>query len=150
MYLSCKGYSRSFSDVLLVCVVSAASLQIMVDHGRKQQENERFSVGVYTPHRLNRGLELNVCVVQSIKLFHCLTSSTTAQKQAFSFPLFLAKKQNSYILISVTELHYVLSLNEPVFGVVTLSLLRCTFHVFYETTLTLFCMMAKLLQMLFY
>ncbi len=43
---SCKGYSSSFSDILLVCVVSAASLQITVDRGRKQQENERFSVGV--------------------------------------------------------------------------------------------------------
>ncbi len=92
MVNSCKGYSRSFSFVLLMCVVSAASLQVMVDHGRKQQENQRFSVGVFAPHRLNRDLELNVCGVQCIELFHCFTSSTTAQKQTFSFSLFLAKK----------------------------------------------------------
>ncbi len=93
MVNSCKGYSSSFSFVLLVCVVSAASLQMMVDHGRKQQENERFSVRVCAPHRLNRGLELNVCGVQSIELFQSLTSSTTAQKQAFSFPVFSGKKK---------------------------------------------------------
>ncbi len=60
---SCKGYSGSFSVVLLMCVVSAASLQIMADHDRKQHENERFSVAVFGQRRLNRGLELNVCVV---------------------------------------------------------------------------------------
>ncbi len=80
MVESCKGYSSSFCDVLLVCVlVSAASLQMMVDHGRKQQENERFSVGVRAPHRSNRGLELNVCVVQCVEPFQSLTSSTTAE-----------------------------------------------------------------------
>ncbi len=98
MVNSGKGYSRSFSDVLLVCVVSAASLQMTVDHGRKQQENERFSVGVCAPHRLNRGLELNVCAVQSIELFWCFSSSTTAHKQTFCFPLFLAKKKKSYYI----------------------------------------------------
>ncbi len=69
MVNSSKGYSSSFSFARPVCVVSAVSLQIMVDHGRKQQENERFSVGVWAPHRLNRGLELNVCGVQSIELW---------------------------------------------------------------------------------
>ncbi len=97
MVNSCKGHSSSFSDVLLMCVESAASLQIIVDHGRKQQENERFSGAVCAPHRLNRGLELIVCGVQSIELFQSLTSSTTAQKQAFSFPLFLAKKVTALI-----------------------------------------------------
>ncbi len=67
-------------SLTLCSVVSAASLQIMVDHGRKQQENERFSVSVCAPHRLNRGLELNVCVAQCIKLFQYFTSSTTAWK----------------------------------------------------------------------
>ncbi len=88
---SCKGYSRSFSDVLLMCVVSAASLQITVDRGRKQQENERFSVGVCAPHRLNRGLELNVCGVQSIELLHCLTSSTTDRNRLFFSSIFCKK-----------------------------------------------------------
>ncbi len=91
MVNSCKGYSGSFSEVLLMCVVSAASLQIMVDHDRKQQENERFSVGVCAPYRLNRGLELNVCGVQKLFQFF-FTSFTTAQKLAFSFPLFLTTK----------------------------------------------------------
>ncbi len=39
---SCKGYSSSFFDVLLICIVSAA-LQMMVDHDKKQQENKTFS-----------------------------------------------------------------------------------------------------------
>ncbi len=60
----CKRYSSSFSGILGICIASAASLQTMVDHGRKQQENERFSVDVCASHRLNRGLELNVCGVQ--------------------------------------------------------------------------------------
>ncbi len=34
MVNSCKGYSSSFFDVLLMCVVSAASLQIMVGSTR--------------------------------------------------------------------------------------------------------------------
>ncbi len=36
-------------------------------------------------------LALNVCIVQCIELFQCFTSFTTAEKQAFSFLLFLAK-----------------------------------------------------------
>ncbi len=35
MVNSCKGYSSSFSDVLLMCIASAASLQIMSDRGRE-------------------------------------------------------------------------------------------------------------------
>ncbi len=48
MVNSCKRYSGSFSDFLLVGTVSAASPQVMVVHGRKQQENERFSGGVFS------------------------------------------------------------------------------------------------------
>ncbi len=38
----------------------------------KNQDKKRFSVGVCAPHRLSRGLVLNVCVVQCIKLFQCM------------------------------------------------------------------------------
>ncbi len=46
------------------CINSVASII-----AGKHQENERFSVGVCGHHRLNRGLELNVCAVQCIKAF---------------------------------------------------------------------------------
>ncbi len=68
------------------CVSSVAS-----DNGRSRQgstlrtESERFSDCVCGPHRLNRGLEQNVCVVQCITHFQCFTSSTTSQKYTFSF-----------------------------------------------------------------
>ncbi len=78
MVNNCKRYSSSFSDVLGMCIASVASLQIMVDHGRKHQKNrEIFSLCLH-PHRLNRGLALNVCVGQCIKLFQCFTSFITA------------------------------------------------------------------------
>ncbi len=82
---SCKRYFNSFFDTLVMHIVSAVSPQIMSDHGRKQQENERFSVGICAPHRLNWGLELNVCVVQSIELFQCFTSFTTSENRNFLF-----------------------------------------------------------------
>ncbi len=107
MVNSCKGYSRSFSFVLLVCVVSAASLQITVDHGRKQQENQKFSVGVCASHRLNRGLELNVCGVQCIELFQSFTSSTTAQKQTFSSTVFWQKTLLLYEILVIESYHIV-------------------------------------------
>ncbi len=41
---SCKRYSSSLSDILGMRVVSAALLQIMVDHGREASgEPETFS-----------------------------------------------------------------------------------------------------------
>ncbi len=73
------------------CIVSAVSLQVMVDRGRKQQENERFSVGVCAPHRLNQGLELNVCVVQCIKLSRVSAPLPLLRKRHFLFLYFSEK-----------------------------------------------------------
>ncbi len=96
------GYSSSFCDVLLMCIVSAASLQIMVDHGRKQQENERFLVAVGAPHRLNWGLELNVCVVQCINFpeFYLLYHWTEI---GFFFPAVFGQKSPTHYWFVVTE-----------------------------------------------
>ncbi len=44
----------------------------------QHQENgeQVISVSVCGPHKLSRGLALNVCVVRYIRLFQCCTSST--------------------------------------------------------------------------
>ncbi len=85
---------------VITVIMSEELDQTLIVLGRKQQENEGVSVNVCAPHRLNGGLELNVCGVQCIKFFRCSNSSTTAQKQAFSFPLFLAKKKITILISS--------------------------------------------------
>ncbi len=76
-----------------VCCVSSASSD---DGGSWQEaagEREIFSRHLRSAQI---ELELNVCVVQWIKLFQCLISSTTAQKQAFSF-LILVNESNQIV-----------------------------------------------------
>ncbi len=77
MVNNCKPHSNSFSDAL--GIMSAASPQIMAG---KHKEGKSFPVGIYSPH--NRGLALDVCVVQCIKLVQCLTSSNIETGILFS------------------------------------------------------------------
>ncbi len=78
---SWERYSSSFSGVLCMCIV----WWIM---SGKHQENERFSVHVFHPHRLKWGLGLNVCVV------HCqvLPPLPLQRKRPFLFLYFWQKK----------------------------------------------------------
>ncbi len=92
MVNSCKCYSSSFSDILGIRIASAAALQKMMDRGKGASREREIFCSLCGPHRLNRGLALNVCVVQCVKLFQCFTSFATALNYVFSFPLFLAKK----------------------------------------------------------
>ncbi len=71
---------KHYTDTLSVCIASAASPQIMVDHGREAAgEREIFDRCLHST-QANRGLTLIVCIIQCIKIFQCFTSFTTSEK----------------------------------------------------------------------
>ncbi len=79
---SCKHYAGSFSHspTFWACIISST----LDNHGSWQgtpgEQKPQIFVHVFCPHRLNKGLSLNVGVVQCVKLFHCFTSHKTAKK----------------------------------------------------------------------
>ncbi len=60
---NCK-YLYTFSDILLMYIVSAASLHLMVDHGREAAGKQDFQ-GAF-PHRLKRPCTKHLCSFTSV------------------------------------------------------------------------------------
>ncbi len=108
-----KCYSGSFFDVPCMLKASAASLQILVDQGKKAPGELKIFSQCLRSTQIEQKPFTNVCVVQRIKLFQCFTSYTIAEKKAFSFPLSFAKNFTISISSDLT-VSYCIALNEPI------------------------------------
>ncbi len=127
MVNSCKGYSSSFSFVLLVCVSSVSS-----DNGgsRQEAEGEREIFSRHSRSTQTESRPSTECLWSSeYRAFPLFTSSTSAQKQDFSFPLFLGKKKKKSYFIDFEPFTRIITF---LYGIVT------SYRQFFSVTLVHF------------